>query len=117
VSDSAEMSEQIFSQLFSNARPFYITAFVVGSLGLVPGMPNMVFLSLAALMIGAGMFIGQSKQKEAVVKEEAVQAALPKPVDEGKRELDWGDVPKMDMIGLEVGYPRRRTVGSNPKYS
>jgi len=36
VSDSAEMSEQIFSQLFSNARPFYITAFVVGSLGLVP---------------------------------------------------------------------------------
>ena len=104
VSDSAEMSEQIFSQLFSNARPFYITAFVVGSLGLVPGMPNMVFLSLAALMIGAGMFIGQSKQKEAVVKEEAVQAALPKPVDEGKRELDWGDVPKMDMIGLEVGY-------------
>ena len=104
VSDSAEMSEQIFSQLFSNARPFYITAFVVGSLGLVPGMPNMVFLSLAALMIGAGMFIGQSKQKEAVVKEEAVEAALPKPVDEGKRELDWGDVPKMDMIGLEVGY-------------
>jgi flagellar biosynthesis protein FlhA len=104
VSDSSEMSEQIFSQLFSSARPFYIAAGVLGSLGLVPGMPNLVFLSLAGLMVGAGMFIGQGQAEEAVALEKEAQAALPRPIDDETRELDWTDVPKMDMIGLEVGY-------------
>jgi len=57
VSDSAQMNEQIMSQLFDSPRPLFIAAAVIGCLGLVPGMPNGVFLLLAALMAGGGYWI------------------------------------------------------------
>ena len=103
ISDSAEMSEQIFSQLFSSARPLYITAAIIGSLGLVPGMPNLVFLTLAGLMVGIGLFISQRESSAEAAGEAAASEALPAPAEE-KFDLSWSDVPDLDMIGLEVGY-------------
>jgi flagellar biosynthesis protein FlhA len=103
ISDSAEMSEQILSQLFSSARPLYITAAIIGSLGLVPGMPNLVFLALAGLMVGIGLFISQRESSAEAGGEAAASEALPAPAEE-KIDLSWSDVPDLDMIGLEVGY-------------
>jgi len=50
VSAAQDMGKQVFEQMFASPRALYIAAGVVGSLGLVPGMPNLVFLSLAGLM-------------------------------------------------------------------
>ena len=103
VSDSSEMGDQILSQLLSSSKSLYITAAVIGSLGLVPGMPNFVFLSIAAALVGLGMFLTQSRTETTERAEAATLEALPapKPVDE---ELRWDDVPQTDMISLEVGY-------------
>ena len=103
VSDSSEMGDQILSQLLSSSKSLYITAAVIGSLGLVPGMPNFVFLSIAAALVGLGMFLTQSRTETTERAEAATLEALPapKPVDE---ELSWDDVPQTDMISLEVGY-------------
>ncbi len=103
VSDSSEMGDQILSQLLSSSKSLYITAAVIGSLGLVPGMPNFVFLSIAAALVGLGMFLTQSRTETTERAEAATFEALPapKPVDE---ELSWDDVPQTDMISLEVGY-------------
>ena len=97
------MNDQIVSQLFDSPRPLFIAAAVIGSLGLVPGMPNAVFLVLAALMAGAGYWV--MSRSEAPPDAEAItnQEALPAPAPESE-ELDWQDVPPMDMIALEVGY-------------
>ncbi len=101
VSDSSEMSTLIITQLFADARPFYIGASIIGSLGLVPGMPNVVFLSLAVLMATVGFLLNrQQDEKEAFEQTELEK--LPMPPSEV--ELDWSDVPQTDMIGLEVGY-------------
>lgn len=103
VSDSVQISDQILDQLFSSARPLYITAAIIGSLGLVPGMPNLVFLTLAALMVGIGLFISQQGSSFEAASESAASEALPAPVEE-RLDLSWSDVPDLDMIGLEVGY-------------
>ena len=50
VSASEDMGEQIAVQLFRDPRALGITAGLILLLGLVPGMPNIVFLSLGALM-------------------------------------------------------------------
>ena len=103
VSDSSEMGDQILTQLLSSSKSLYITAAVIVSLGLVPGMPNSVFLSIAAALVGLGMFLTQSRTETTERAEAATLEALPapKPVDE---ELSWDDVPQTDMIALEVGY-------------
>ena len=97
VSSEEDMGEQISIQLFKDPRAIVITAGLIGLLGIVPGMPNLVFLTLAAIL---GYYAYQSrktyKQPEVVVEEES----LPAP----KAELSWDDVRTTDILGLEVGY-------------
>jgi flagellar biosynthesis protein FlhA len=103
VSNDQDMGGQILSQLFQNPKVLYITALIIGSLGLVPGMPNLVFLSLAALAGGAGYLI--EKERKVVEQRLAAEAVEEAPVETPEtKELGWDDVGNVDMIGLEVGY-------------
>jgi flagellar biosynthesis protein FlhA len=103
VSRDQDMSGQIISQLFANPKVLYITAAIIGSLGLVPGMPNLVFLTLAALAGGAAYWIEHSRKVEAA--EQAAAEIAEEPVKPAEaRELDWEDIGSVDMVGLEVGY-------------
>ena len=102
VSAAHDMGAQVVSQLLNNPRPIAITAGVVGGLGLIPGMPNLVFLTLGAMFGGAAYMIHQRQQQQAMqpeVADEETPEADAKPVD-----LSWDDVPMVDVIGLEVGY-------------
>ena len=98
VTKSQDMSQQVNTQLFSDPRTLVVTGTIVGILGLIPGMPNFAFLSLA-LVCGFAAYRLASKNKkppepEAVAAGPA--AALP--------DLSWQDVDPVDLIGLEVGY-------------
>ncbi len=99
VSDAQDMGQQVVTQLFKNPRALMITGCVLGALGLVPGMPNLVFLSLAGLMIGGALMLTQA---DAAEKTDIVESAPAAPAEQ--RELSWEDVPPVDVIGLEVGY-------------
>tara|TARA_R110002110_G_C13470513_1_gene720882 strand:- start:119337 stop:121427 length:2091 start_codon:yes stop_codon:yes gene_type:complete len=99
VSDSQDIGQAVFSQLFSNPSVLYITAALIGIMGLVPGMPNLVFLSIAG-MLGAMAWVN-SQQREA---ELVPEAAEPAEQSTELRDLSWDDVTSVDEIGLEVGY-------------
>ena len=102
VSRPHDMSQQIMSQVFGHPRALGVTAGILTLLGIIPGMPNFVFLSMAALC-AAGAF-ATSKRRDA---EKAAAAAPPKPaaaVPSEQRELSWDDVEAVDAVGLEVGY-------------
>jgi flagellar biosynthesis protein FlhA len=105
VSRSQDMGQQVLKQVFGSPKALYITAGVIGSLGLVPGMPNMVFVSLAALL-GASGYLTSRRQMAEVEEELALQrveeAALPPPAE--AKDLSWDDVQPVDVVGLEVGY-------------
>ena len=103
ASDSADLGSQVSQQLLNNPRALAITAAILLLLGLIPGMPNLVFLLLGGAVAGLAYTIAR-RQKEPP----AEPAAAPvRPVaDEGNemRELTWQDIQPVDVVGLEVGY-------------
>ena len=102
ASRSGDMGEQVLSQLFGSARALGVTAGVIGLLGLVPGMPNLPFLLLAA---GAGY--GAYRISRRAAAGAAAAAAAPEQLaaaGEESGEVSWDDLPEVDPIGLEVGY-------------
>lgn len=50
VGDTQDLSQQFLSQLFSNPKSIGLTAAILGMLGMIPGMPNFVFLLLATCL-------------------------------------------------------------------
>ena len=102
VSRPHDMSQQITSQVLSQPRAVAVTAGILGLLGVIPGMPNLVFLSMAALAGTGAWFL--SKQKAALATAAAQPAQVAPKVPAEQRELSWDDVEQVDLIGLEVGY-------------
>jgi flagellar biosynthesis protein FlhA len=99
VTTSESMTEQATSQL-SNPTALYMSAGILAILGLVPGMPHLVFITLALASAGlAWRITNKAAVPEATPAEQAAQAALEEP-----KELDWDDVDQVDLIGLEIGY-------------
>ncbi|MEX2257879.1 MAG: flagellar biosynthesis protein FlhA [Woeseia sp.] len=98
VSRSQDMGKQVFAQLFSDGRTLVVTAVVLAILGLIPGMPNFIFISLA-MLCGFGAYrISKKATNSQPAATEAPPPATSLP------ELGWQDVDPVDTIGLEVGY-------------
>lgn len=98
VSRAQDMGSQVIQQIFSDPRTLMVTAAVMTILGLVPGMPNFAFISLA-ILCGYGAY--RASRAKAIVIEEPEKVVDP---DAVLPELGWQDVDPVDMIGLEVGY-------------
>ena len=98
VSQSHDMGKQVFTQIFADPRTLMVTASVMLILGLIPGMPNFAFLSLAMV---AGYFAWRTSRKN-----RTPEALEPEPVapETLLPELGWNDVAPIDLIDLEVGY-------------
>ncbi len=101
VSAARDVGEQVLGQLLGRPRPLAITAGIVGSLGLIPGMPNLVFLTLAAAFGSLAYLIMLRQQAAEQVEVEEVEQPE---VEARFTDLSWDDVPMVDVIGLEVGY-------------
>ncbi len=102
VSSSEDMGNQVASQLLNNPRALAIAAGIIGVLGLIPGMPNLVFLLLGGSLGGMAWMIAKRQAQP-----EAVAESLPVPAETATGEvpeLGWDDVQPVDIIGLEVGY-------------
>ncbi len=100
VGDTQDLSQQFLGQLFNNPRVIALSAAIIGLLGMIPGMPNFVFLLLAALLgvLAWEMLRRQEREKPVPVK------AAPPAVATESQEASWADVAPLDVLGLEVGY-------------
>lgn len=99
VSGEQDMSAEVSRQLTSNPRVLYVAAGIIGTMGLVPGMPNLVFLSIAVLLAVLGY-----QRSQAPLTPEIFEAAELPESEPLNSELSWDDVSSLDSIGLEVGY-------------
>ncbi|MEE9336969.1 MAG: flagellar biosynthesis protein FlhA [Methylococcaceae bacterium] len=99
------VGEQVGNQLFNDPKSLIVTAAIMGMLGVIPGMPNLVFILLSLALLGSAYLINQRHQKE---QEEVLQQAAQSPQQQSAaqeiKELGWDDVMPVDVIGLEVGY-------------
>lgn len=99
VGDEQDISQQFIAQLFSNPRVIGLTATILGILGLIPGMPNFVFLLLAAAL---GTLAWQMVQRAERERPAPVAVAATPPAE--TIEATWADVAPLDVLSLEVGY-------------
>ena len=74
-------------QMFDNWKVIALTGAIVGFLGLIPGMPNLVFLLLAS---GLGWLAWSMYERSQRVEKTPVPVA-PAPVQESQ-DASWNDV-------------------------
>ena len=101
VTTSESAPEQATKQL-GNYTAFGVAGVTLTILGLIPGMPNGVFLSLGLAAIAIAYLIRRSDQEQAAAplpSENSVQAE-----DSDALELDWDDANQVDVIGIQLGY-------------
>ena len=101
VATDEDVGGQLTGQLFANPQVLFLTAGVIGLMGLIPGMPNLSFLLIA----GGLIWLGRRVAKRAAIAlrvEPPTPAAVPDFPE--KQEASWDDVALVDPLGLEVGY-------------
>jgi flagellar biosynthesis protein FlhA len=101
VTSEQDMGGQVMSQMLSNPKALAIASGILVILGVIPGMPNLVFLGLGAATAGGAWWIANRSQQG---QPEALSPEPAPPPSPEHRELSWEDVQPVDIIGLEVGY-------------
>ena len=99
VGKGNDVGTQIAAQMFNSPRSLAITAGVIGTLGLIPGMPHLVFLLIAA-GLGYAAWWMRERDRRARIAPPPAPAAAPEP----NAEASWDDLLPIDTLGLEVGY-------------
>ncbi len=105
VATDIDIGQQMAGQLFSNPSVLFITAGVMGLIGIIPNMPHVAFLLLAGALAGLGwlMHRRQTEAAQAAASSEPVEAAQ-EVAAAAAAEASWDDVAMVDPLGLEVGY-------------
>jgi flagellar biosynthesis protein FlhA len=99
VTTTESITEQVGSQL-GNPSALFVTSCIMAILGVVPGMPHLVFITLAALFAISGVMILRRQ----------LASDSPKPIPgaalaaDPQKELGWEDLDQVDLVGLEIGY-------------
>jgi flagellar biosynthesis protein FlhA len=100
MSRAQDMGGEMTKQLFGNPKALGVVAGLLGTIGLVPGMPNFSFLLMAGVCGTGAYFLAKKRARP-----EPVEVVPPAPVvSPESKELTWDDVQGVDLIGLEVGY-------------
>ncbi len=99
VSTDEDVAQQFAGQVLSKPQVLLLAAGILAVLGMIPGMPNIVFLTFAAGLGGLGyQILRRPASSETVVQ--APAAVVPPEF----QEASWSDVSPVDVLGLEVGY-------------
>ena len=99
VGKEQNIGAQIGSQVFGSSKALGVTAGIIGTLGLIPGMPHLVFLMIAAALGTLAWWLERRDKLAA-----AAPAAPPPDAQPANAEASWDDLQPVDTLGLEVGY-------------
>jgi flagellar biosynthesis protein FlhA len=100
VDTDEDVSQQMIGQLFVNPRVLALTAGVMGLLGLVPGMPNFIFLLFTTALGSLAWYLAKRQAAEPGPSMDLVM----EPVNKESDEASWDDVQLVDVLGMEVGH-------------
>jgi flagellar biosynthesis protein FlhA len=108
VASDQDIGSQLANQVFMRPEVLYITAIIIGGLGLIPGMPNLAFLLFAAIIAAIGY---QQSRKSKLAKIQSEEAVVVPTIE--MEEASWKDVSPLHILGLEVGYRLINLVDKN----
>jgi flagellar biosynthesis protein FlhA len=96
-----DLGAEVAIQFTRDSRIYWISAFVLTGLALLPGFPHVVLLAMAALIGFYAYTITLKQQKKARLEAAKIAGTIKKPKD------DNGDMPPivlLDALSLELGY-------------
>lgn len=99
VASEHDIGGQLVNQLFAKPKVLFITAGIIGGMGVIPGMPHLAFILLAAILGGGAYVITQQARKKIEEPKPVVTMEVPE-----MEEATWQDIVPVDTLGLEVGY-------------
>ena len=97
-----DLGSQMFAQFTNQSRPLFVAGSMLAVFGMMPGLPKLPFLAIAAVTLGAAYLIRRQHAAEALA------ASLPPPVE--SREPDQLgpqqviQMMSIDPVEVEVGY-------------
>lgn len=95
VADTRDLAGQIGGQ-FADPRGWLPVALILGGIGMVPAMPQMIFLPAAA--IAGGIWWALKRHKDKPVEEEAPVEDVP------PDRIELADVSDQTLVTIELGY-------------
>ncbi|MBH1988022.1 MAG: flagellar biosynthesis protein FlhA [Burkholderiales bacterium] len=101
VGKDQDIGQQIIGQMFENPKVMGVAAGIVGMLGVIPGMPALVFLPVAG---GLGWYAWKVSQQQAAAAKAPPAPEKPTQAANPNGEASWEDLQPVDTLGLEVGY-------------
>ena len=106
VGDEGDVGGLVINQVFSKPQIMMLTGGIIGVLGLIPGMPNFVFILISGMMFALAWYkFQQLKLEEAAEAAAPERAAAEQQAAPAERvDASWDDVVPVDVLGLEVGY-------------
>ncbi len=102
VTTAETMTNQAKTQL-GNPLALVIGGGILILLGLVPGMPTLIFLSLGLGSVALAVWL--SKNADSDVSSALLESNFASDAtDPLLEELNWDDVEQVDLVGLDIGY-------------
>jgi flagellar biosynthesis protein FlhA len=101
VSDSGDFETQVGGQLLANPNVLFSASAVMVILGLVPGMPWLMFLTFAGVLAYVAYRMNQIAVAPPPDNLAAIEAALR---DEKAPELEWHSLPAVQPLQVMLGY-------------
>ncbi len=101
VGTDQDIGQQLAGQMLASPQPLMLTAGILAIMGLIPGMPNVAFLVLAAIL-GTIAWTLRNRHPIEPQTAAAAQETPTAPVDAA--DVSWDDVAPVDVLALEVGY-------------
>jgi flagellar biosynthesis protein FlhA len=101
VGKEQDVGDQVLGQMFKSSKSVAITAGIIGLLGVIPGMPHIVFLLIAGLLGWLAHWMHKRDQKAKAQADAPQGVAGPA---EPNAEASWDDLQPVDTLGLEVGF-------------
>jgi flagellar biosynthesis protein FlhA len=102
VTTSESMTVQAKTQL-SNPLALIVAGGILVLLGLVPGMPTIIFLALGIGAIVIGYKLSKTADQQGAIDDSDL-AEVEASRDPLQEELNWDDINQVDLIGLDIGY-------------
>lgn len=101
VSHSDNLTGLVSEQMLSEPKVLAIVAGILTCMGIIPGMPNAVFLSIAAITAGVAFIIDKRRKQEEASRltTQKIEAATT-----NETEVTLHDIQRPQPITLEIGY-------------
>ncbi|PSV01105.1 flagellar biosynthesis protein FlhA [Photobacterium kishitanii] len=102
INDSKDLSSTITTQLFKNYPIVRNVGMMIFAIGLIPAMPNVLFLSVGSIILCYAYQLGKKLTTEEVPRD--IEDANPKAAVVENKDVSVDDVSEFDVLSLELGF-------------